>query len=87
QILYLEGKWSCLPQLLGLIEPARLRSLIPLHKTTIRNEQAYYCCIAQLLAHAGEMVVSHSNNNQNKAAIYVCGDSHTLTPAWHEVSV
>lgn len=39
QILYLEGKWSCLPRLLGLIEPARLRSLMPLHKTTIRNEQ------------------------------------------------
>ncbi len=22
-----------------------------------------------------------------KGEVYVCGDSHTLTPAWHEVSV
>lgn len=40
--MFLEGKWSCLPQLLGLVEPARLRSLMPLHKTTIRNEQVRY---------------------------------------------
>lgn len=39
QILYLEGKWLCLPQLVDLVEPARLRSLMPLHNTNIRNEQ------------------------------------------------
>ncbi|CAM9706004.1 unnamed protein product [Scytosiphon promiscuus] len=111
KILYLEGKWSSLPQLLALVEPARLRSLIPLHKTNIRNEQAYYCCIAQLLACWSR---SHSSPNPSpssggggrdgsnameekevgqaveskdkKATVYVCGDSHTLTPAWHQVA-
>ena len=39
QIVYLEGQWSFLPSLLELFEPARVRSVMPLHVTNIRNEQ------------------------------------------------
>ena len=35
---------SCL-----VCEPERVRAGRTLHTTTIRNEHAYYCCIAQLL--------------------------------------
>eukprot|EP00903_Cladosiphon_okamuranus_P013727 g12780.t1 len=116
KILYLEGKWSCLPQLLALVEPARLRSLMPLHKTNIRNEQAYYCCIIQLLScwsnsrsgaaagslsggevkDAGSTASGREEGKTHptpaaaaaaKDVVYVCGDSHTLTPAWHEVTI
>ncbi|CAM9849488.1 unnamed protein product, partial [Laminaria digitata] len=95
QILYLEGQWLCLPSLLSVFEPTRVRSVMPLHVTNIRNEQAYYCCIAQLLAEASRSssspappllgpTVSPENADD---MVYVCGDSHTLTPSWREVTV
>jgi hypothetical protein len=37
-----------IPTLARLLEPVRLCSAVPLHKTSIRNEQAYYSCILQV---------------------------------------
>ncbi|CAN0551805.1 unnamed protein product, partial [Ectocarpus sp. 12 AP-2014] len=44
---------------------------------------AYYCCITQLLASWTRRSCAATGGE----AVYVCGDSHTLTPAWHEVTV
>ena len=50
KLLYLAGVVRPLPRLFALIEPTRRASLTPLHQTSVRNEHAYYCCIAQLCA-------------------------------------
>ena len=52
-----------------------------LHLTSIRNEQAYYCCVAQLM----EFV--HVPLPREMPHIYMCGDSHSLSSAWHTVTV
>ena len=76
-----------LPRLVYLIETVRKH--YDLHLTTIRNEHAYYCCIAQLL----ETLLSRENRAVESTgqlkpaqAIYIFGDSHTLPLAWRKVS-
>ena len=49
KLLYLQGRLDALPGLYRCIEPARHGSKTPLHETSIRNEHAYYQCIAQVL--------------------------------------
>lgn len=49
KIFYLQGKLNALPECYQVVEKARRVSDISLHLTTIRNENAYYMCIAQLL--------------------------------------
>ncbi|KDO32857.1 hypothetical protein SPRG_02550 [Saprolegnia parasitica CBS 223.65] len=49
KILFLEGCGAPLHALVRLLEPLRVAFGHHLHQTTIRNEHAYYCCIAQLL--------------------------------------
>ena len=51
KLLYLQGRLSALPELYRVIEPTRHRSKKSLHETSIRNEHAYYQCIAQVLAY------------------------------------
>lgn len=50
KLLYLQGRLDALPGLYRCIEPARHGSKTPLHETSIRNEHAYYQCIAQVLS-------------------------------------
>ena len=50
KVLYHLGYLSCLPEFYRLLEPARRASQTPIHLTTIRNEHAYYQCIAQVLS-------------------------------------
>ena len=47
KVLY-AGALSALPSLIRLIEP--VREVKDLHLTRVRNENAYYCCIAQLVS-------------------------------------
>lgn len=86
------GRVSGLPRLISLIEPVRVGK--ELHRTAIRNEQAYYSCIAQLLSITERFVAPRSDiRADNKAAapdphtMFVCGDSHTLATAWREIRV
>ena len=60
-----------------------------LHSTTIRNEHAYYCCIAQLLESLFLGIIEPESTGQLKPAqaIYIFGDSHTLPLAWRKVSI
>eukprot|EP00947_MAST-08B_sp_MAST-8B-sp1_P000931 g931.t1 len=48
KILYNMGVLQLIPPLIRLLEPARRGQNI--HSTLVRNEHAYYCCIAQTLA-------------------------------------
>jgi hypothetical protein len=133
-----------LPALHELIEPSRQASSEPLHLTSIRNENAYYLCIMDVLAERGVIIDSaplavtgdHTarsddgeenpvNAAQSKVSnvttksltiksnlksfcsnfrstklsldpsvlleasqnpIYICGDSHCLSPAWSVIS-
>ena len=138
------GDFSVLPALHDLIEPCRQASSEPLHLTSIRNENAYYLCIMDVLAERGVIidpapltvtgdctvkindaekspvnaVPSKVSNPTQKSVtsktnlkpfcgefrstklsldpsillqasqnpIYICGDSHCLSPAWSVIS-
>uniref|UniRef100_A0A7S3DFI8 Uncharacterized protein n=1 Tax=Palpitomonas bilix TaxID=652834 RepID=A0A7S3DFI8_9EUKA len=81
KVVFLEGDLFSLFSLVELIEPAR-RGL-PLHTTTIKNEHAYYCCIAQLL----ESLPPRNLSLKGKTLMYFVGDSHCLAPAWRSIKV
>ncbi|KAG7383172.1 hypothetical protein PHYPSEUDO_003959 [Phytophthora pseudosyringae] len=87
KILFVNGRLSVLPSLVRLLEPLRLGR--ELHRTTIRNEQAYYACIAQLLSIEEALVVDppRAVSEVPTDVMYVCGDSHTLATAWREINV
>ena len=88
KVLYNCGNLGVLPDLIKLIEPVRLASKEELHKTSIRNEAAYYCCVAQLLGVDGprKCVWGAERQAATGAPIYVCGDSHALPPAWKVIN-
>ncbi|CAM9673495.1 unnamed protein product [Chrysoparadoxa australica] len=90
KILYIKGSLAVLPDLVRLIEPCRQRSKIPLHRTSIRNEQAYYTCLAQLISlRPFRPPPSSVASGCFKAGppIYIFGDSHTLPPVWNEITL
>eukprot|EP01012_Entosiphon_sulcatum_P035814 TRINITY_DN4552_c0_g1_i1.p2 TRINITY_DN4552_c0_g1~~TRINITY_DN4552_c0_g1_i1.p2 ORF type:complete len:733 (+),score=129.12 TRINITY_DN4552_c0_g1_i1:2499-4697(+) len=71
--LFVCGTLSRIPALVVLIDPLRYGE--ELHLTTIRNEQAYFSSVAQLMEDWHPLPeVDH--------ALYVCGDSHSLSPSW-----
>jgi len=78
KILYVVGTLDLIPPFVELIEPAREGR--ELHLTTIRNEHAYYCCIAQLMLY-------HNLPLINYRPLYVAGDSHSMSPAWKTITV
>jgi len=80
----------------------RVRRGHALHTTLVRNEHAYYCCIAQLtgylqrgVSNASAIVIEGlgpalqfpSNGAAPAEPLYVMGDSHTLCPTWHRIQV
>lgn len=76
KVLYTSGNLGALPALIKLIEPAR--EVKDLHLTRVRNENAYYCCIAQLMT-------SMPLPLPVLPPLYLVGDSHSLSPAWRSV--
>ena len=84
------GDASSLEALLKVVEPTRRNSLIPLHQTAIRNEAAYYCCIAQVLSEKKlkdvEIKSVFTAESTSSNSIYVCGDSHVLPLAWSHIT-
>ena len=85
KILYLQGAWQPLPELLHLLEPLRLGR--ELHLTSIRNEHAYYSSVAQLLAQAPFPIqpVPSEAKASGTEVVYMLGDSHSLSSAYHRV--
>jgi len=74
-MFYLTGNLSRLPSLYRLLEPTRRRSLVALHETDVRNEHAYYQCIAQVLAYR----LSCSNSGSGGGS----GGDSSLVPSPH----
>jgi hypothetical protein len=79
KILYVVGALALVPPLIKIIEEARRGW--DMHLTTIRNEHAYYCCVAQLIRD-----IPHPYPEVS-AGIYVSGDSHSLSSAWQIVNL
>ena len=51
-----------------------------MHKTHIRNEHTYYYFVSQLLE-----ILEQSPPNPANPRLYIAGDSHCLSPAWHTI--
>ncbi|POM78678.1 Hypothetical protein PHPALM_3765 [Phytophthora palmivora] len=85
KILFINGQLSVLPSLIHMLEPLRIGR--NLHRTTIRNEQAYYACITQLLSIETGLVrcLPQTVSDATTGVVYVCGDSHTLATAWRTI--
>jgi tetratricopeptide (TPR) repeat protein len=81
KVLYLGGGLARARLLVKALEPARRASSTPLHQTSVRNEHAYYCCVAQVLCEDPRAATTFDED------VYVCGDSHTLAPAWKVLKV
>ncbi|XP_066914515.1 uncharacterized protein [Clytia hemisphaerica] len=80
KILFVEGKVEIIPSLVKLMKPL-FTMQNDLHKTLIRNEQAFFSCIDQLI----ESPVTFNTASPNK--LYVIGDSHVLPIAWQTVKI
>ncbi|KAJ8600417.1 hypothetical protein CTAYLR_001466 [Chrysophaeum taylorii] len=78
KLAYLRGDASTAAALVNAVEPSRRASRQPLHETTVRNEHAYYCCVAHILSVDGR----RSRGSDDAIDVYFCGDSHALAPAW-----
>eukprot|EP00026_Physarum_polycephalum_P002628 Phypoly_transcript_02636.p1 GENE.Phypoly_transcript_02636~~Phypoly_transcript_02636.p1 ORF type:complete len:874 (+),score=132.36 Phypoly_transcript_02636:48-2624(+) len=78
KIAYVVGGLDIIPEIIKLIEPAREGR--ELHTTPVRNEMAYYSCVAQLM-------LTQSLPLVNYRKIYVVGDSHSLSPGWRTINV
>jgi len=76
KIVFVVGALELISPLVNLITPVREGR--ELHKTSIRNEHAYYCCIAQLMAF-------HTLPLKKYPFLYVAGDSHSMTLAWQTI--
>eukprot|EP01064_Diplonema_japonicum_P014133 TRINITY_DN2166_c0_g1_i1.p1 TRINITY_DN2166_c0_g1~~TRINITY_DN2166_c0_g1_i1.p1 ORF type:complete len:848 (+),score=191.20 TRINITY_DN2166_c0_g1_i1:2332-4875(+) len=79
KMLFVQGCLSVLPAMVARLDP--LRKGRDLHLTIIRNEQAYFCAIEHLMQYLS-LPVPVTNET-----LYVCGDSHSLTPSWHTVNI
>lgn len=79
KLLFLQGRLAALPALVNAIEPARVgRSL---HLTLIRNEHAYFCCLAQLLPSLQAAAPSLALPAHDRV-LHVLADSHCLPYGW-----
>eukprot|EP00002_Diphylleia_rotans_P031256 TRINITY_DN6488_c0_g1_i1.p1 TRINITY_DN6488_c0_g1~~TRINITY_DN6488_c0_g1_i1.p1 ORF type:complete len:531 (+),score=117.81 TRINITY_DN6488_c0_g1_i1:681-2273(+) len=80
KMLYLLGRIAEIRALAPTI--ASMREGRDLHLTSIRNEQAYFSCIHQLLEYQKD-----PSSGQECESIYVFGDSHSLSPAWQILTI
>ncbi|PRP87532.1 hypothetical protein PROFUN_00743 [Planoprotostelium fungivorum] len=79
KVIYNAGSLEVLPPLLSLLEKAKGNR--ELHKTTIRNEHAYYLSINDVMKHQKLPI------RDDLKPLYVAGDSHSMSSAWQTVNV
>jgi hypothetical protein len=98
KILFVQGNLAAVTRLVEGVELLRQSFLAthrtPLHSTTIRNEHAYYLCLCQVLSTVQQRPSSlstfpyyESSYFNHNRPIFVCGDSHCISPAWSLISV
>jgi hypothetical protein len=80
KILYIQGALSLLPKPIALLEPTRVYN--KLHETSIRNEQAYFATVSQLMSYVDKQLPLP---NAGCRPLYVCGESHSMSPAWQVI--
>ena len=87
KLLYLKADLPAIPPLLELLEPRCIGR--DLHLTNIRNEAAYYSCIAEVFRvwKTGDLSLEQRSNYPGRKCMYFLGDSHCIPPAWQEVCV
>ena len=81
KVLFIAGRVRGIVALANLLE--KVRAGRDLHLTAVRNEHAYFCCVAQTAAH-----VDASRAEADIAAkriVYMVGDSHSVPPGWQRV--
>merc|ERR1712166_506448 len=79
KIWFVTGKLEKLVPVVAAVEA--VRGSHQLHLTNIRNENAYWCWVSQMISIEGITSVEAST----AAPLYVVGDSHSLSPAWRTV--
>ncbi|KAJ9445881.1 hypothetical protein DIPPA_11307 [Diplonema papillatum] len=79
--LFKTGSLAALPDLVVLLGP--LHKDKSLFATFIRNEQAYFCTVAQLLQYTTLPLPS----DPPLLDLHVCGDSHSFSTSWHVLAV
>lgn len=78
KLLFIGGALGRVRRLAAAAEPARRAARRPLHQTMVRNEAAYFGCVAQLLAppHAPPPAPAPGLDAR---PLYLLGDSHCLS--------
>ena len=82
KLLFISGHLTCISQLLHMVNPLRYKQ--NLHTTLIRNEQAYFTSVMMLMQHLDPPARPPEDVSD---IVYVVGDSHSLSPSWHNVSL
>eukprot|EP01083_Nonionella_stella_P077146 210483_1 len=84
KILYVCGCLKPLTKLVDLIH--KVKGKYDIHLTLVRNEHAYYSCIAYLMDSMTQKWCSpEAPNPSEMKPLYFCGDSHCLSPAWQTI--
>lgn len=90
KLLFLLNKQDYLPSLIVLLEGVRRKSQVALHETNLRNEMAYYTHVVRMICFYDgvrddpslHVYFSEERRSKSTGVIYVCGDSHCLSPAY-----
>jgi hypothetical protein len=80
KLLFAAGAVGPMAGVVAAVEAGRRG--VDMQGTKSRNEFAYYCDVAQLLAAPAPPLLAAG---AAEAALYAVGDSHCLSPAWREV--
>ena len=80
-LLYAGGAIERARAVCALAQPSADASAVPLHETSVRNEAAYFRCVAAILRRQPPPAPPPAPH----APLYVLGDSHVLSSAWQTV--
>ena len=87
KLLFIKGELAVIPSLLACLEPCYKGR--DLHLTDIRNEAAYFNCIAEIFRiwETSPVPLQHRGNLSGRKCIYFLGDSHCIPPAWNDIYI
>lgn len=83
KVCYISGVLDILPEICRLTDTACDGRDI--HDTIIKNENAYFSCITGLMAYHAKTIENPPSADMPR--LYVAGDSHSMTPAWHTMQL
>jgi tetratricopeptide (TPR) repeat protein len=83
KVCYIVGVLDILPDICKLTDTACEGRDI--HDTVIKNENAYFSCITGLMSYHAKTIENPPSASMPR--LYVAGDSHSMTPAWHTMNL